>query len=94
MRDGLRRRSKDLFESSVFRGPPTVRQITIIFHSLVDFAHQNIIYKFRAEHFFQQFVPMPDRNIEILGKQVHAEVIGRYDGRSNLTEGENEAIGR
>lgn len=94
MKNELRRGPEYFYECDMFCDPPILGQVIVVLQGLVDFAHQSVLYEFRAMHLFQQFMPMPDRNIKIFGKQVHTEVIRHDDSGANLAECQNKAIGR
>ena len=78
----------------MFGLPPGARQVVVVLQCSENFPYQVSADSFGCQHFLQQLIAMPDFDIEIFGKLVHAEVVGHDDGGTNLTEGQDETIRR
>lgn len=86
-------RSESFLEIPVFRFSPCAGQIIVQLERLVDFDNEFPIYHFRRQHFLQQFVTVPDGDLELPGELVHAQIVGGHDSGTNLPEGKTKAIG-
>lgn len=71
---------------------PRGREVAVGFQRFKYSTHQMFVDGLGGEHFFQQFVSVPNSDLKVLGQLVHTQIIGDDYSSANLVKSQHTTI--